>query len=56
MSDDASQPDTFLSPQGASDSTESSQKENLRPRRQAFLCAQENIKTWVNDMNVCWTS
>ena len=53
MSDDAPQPDTFSSPQRASDSAESSQQENLRPRRQAFLRAQDNIKTWVNDMNVC---
>ena len=53
MSDDAPQPDTLLSPQGANDFAESSQQENRRPRCQVFLRAQDNIKTWVNDMNVC---
>ena len=55
MSDDAPHPDTILSPQRASDSAESSQQENLRPRRQAFLRAQDNIKMWVNNMNVWLT-
>ena len=49
-SDDTPQSDTFANPPEASDSAEL-QQENLRPRRRAFLRAQNNIKTWVNDMN-----
>ena len=49
-SDDTPQSDTFANPPGAGDSAEL-QQENLRPRRRAFLRAQDNIKTWVNDMN-----
>ena len=52
MSDDTPQSDTFANPPEASNSTEL-QQENLRPRRRAFLLAQDNIKMWVNDMNAC---